>query len=88
MKASDYVVTYNIYLEEGGKEHALFNVFKKFIFEIEELAEKRKSKTDATFKSILKEQDMKWRSICNKISGLNKEGFVEYFKREMNLDIY
>jgi len=48
--------------------------------EVKEIKEKRNSNSDATMISILKEIDMKWRSICGREKTLAKEGFAEFLK--------
>lgn len=57
-------------------KHLILSLLK----EVKEIKEKRNSNSDATMISILKEIDMKWRSICNKESSLEKEGFYRYME--------
>jgi hypothetical protein len=84
-KAQDYVDTIRIQMSEGVEIGEIINTIVKTLHsEATLLAKLRRSSTDATMMSILKELDGKYRSVCRKaqtvLPYLNVDGFKNHLK--------
>lgn len=73
--------------KSSGHEEATYNLVVALMKEVAELSKIRKSSTNATMISIIKEIDMKWRSICSKEKSLNKDGFSFLIKKDLGIEI-
>lgn len=70
-KAKDYAKIIN----DNPTPETLAKVANDFIFECKELVTTRNAQTDSAAVAIFREQDQKWRAVCNRVEGLKPEGF-------------
>lgn len=83
-KAQDYVDTIKIQLSEGVEVGEIINTIVKTLHsEATLLAKVRRSSTDSTMISILKELDTKYRSICRKVEDIMPYLKVDGFKNHL-----
>jgi hypothetical protein len=63
------------------------DTIKSIWAEVFELKNTRNAKTDSAIIAILKEQNQKWKSICNKVNKevplLKEDGFLHFMQNQM-----
>ena len=86
-KAKEHFIQFKSDEVSKGFEKAVFNLLIALMEEVTELSKIRKSSTNATMISCIKEIDMKWRSICSKEPQLNKSGFSSLIQKDLGITI-
>jgi hypothetical protein len=86
-KAKEHLEKFKSDEKSSGHEVATYNLVVALMDEVFELSKIRKSSTNATMISIIKEIDIKWRSICSKEKSLNKNGFSFLIKKDFGIEI-
>jgi hypothetical protein len=86
-KAKEHLIQFNSDEVSKGFEKAVFNLLIALMEEVTELSKIRKSSTNATMISCIKEIDMKWRSICSKEPQLNKSGFSALIQKDLGITL-
>ena len=86
-KAKEHFIQFKSDEVSKGFEKAVFNLLIALMEEVTELSKIRKSSTNATMISCIKEIDMKWRSICSKEPQLNKSGFSSLIQKDLGITL-
>ena len=86
-KAKEHLIQFKSDEVSKGFEKAVFNLLIALMEEVTELSKIRKSSTNATMISCIKEIDMKWRSICSKEPQLNKSGFSSLIQKDLGITL-
>jgi hypothetical protein len=93
MKAVEYVEEFKSRLgaDEEPSEDKWKEVCTWLLIELmtegQKLIETRKARRNSAIIGVLQEQNAKWLSITSKVEGLRKEGFKDYIKAKMAIDI-
>lgn len=86
-KAKDHVEMFRKLEAASGLEDAIPELIVNLMNEVNVLAEIRGSHTDNVMLSILREIDMKYRSISRQIPVLKREGFRNHVLELLQVDI-
>ena len=86
-KAKEHFIQFKSDEASEGFDKAVYNLVIALMEEVTELSKIRKSSTNATMVSCIKEIDMKWRSICSKEPQLNKSGFSSLIQKDLGITI-
>ena len=86
-KAKEHLIQFKYEEELEGFDKAVYKLVITLMGEVTELSKIRKSSTNATMISCIKEIDMKWRSICSKEPQLNKSGFSALIQKDLGITL-
>lgn len=64
MKAKEYAQQY---VNATDRKYEIGKIWNQFVVEIEDVAKMRNARTDAAWRAIFEEQELKWKSFCREV---------------------